>query len=116
MGHGLIKDRRPWTLRALRFMLSCTRTTSARKQKRYWREPLTKSVAVLNIGMLECINSEDDINVCQDLRPKSMCDAARAPLSDDRLNNDSLDTADSLFGLVTGHPGRRTNDARKRIG
>ena len=99
MGHGLIRDRRPWSLRALRFLYSCTRTTSARKQKRYWREPLTKSVAVLNIGMLECINSEDDNDVSQELLPKSICDVARAPLSDGRLNNDSLDTADSLLDL-----------------
>ena len=66
--------------------------------------------------MLECINSEDDTDVSQELLPKSICDVARDLLSDGRLNNDSLDTADSLVGLVTGHPGRRTNDARKRIG
>ena len=33
--------------------------TSARNQKRYWREPLADNVSVLDIGMSELVDSDD---------------------------------------------------------
>ena len=34
-------------------------STPARKQKRYWREPLPDNVSVLDIGMSELVVSDD---------------------------------------------------------
>ena len=33
--------------------------TSARNQKRYWRDPLADNVSVLDIGMSELVDSDD---------------------------------------------------------
>ena len=56
--------------------------TSARNQKRYWREPLADNVSELDIGMSELVDSDDvkDISI----EKSSICDseATQTPLSD----------------------------------
>ena len=56
--------------------------TFARQQKRYWREPLTVSVIVLDIGMSELIDSDVNDN----------CETARTPLSCTCCYKEPLDT------------------------
>ena len=62
--------------------------TSAKNQKRYWCEPLSDNVSVLDIEMSELVDSDDvkDMSIDQ----SSICDseAARTPLSDIRCEID----------------------------
>ena len=91
-------------------------STSARNQKRYWREPLADNVSVLDIGMSELVDSDDvkDMSIEQ----SSICDseAARTRLSDSRcrinvLNSESIvDQASSHRGL---NPSYERGVARK---
>ena len=69
LGMAWIERHEPWIDWRSK-TLSATRTapsgdlenhepTSARNQKRYWRESLAENVSVLNIGMSELVDSED---------------------------------------------------------
>uniref|UniRef100_A0AAV1VB72 Uncharacterized protein n=1 Tax=Peronospora matthiolae TaxID=2874970 RepID=A0AAV1VB72_9STRA len=69
--------------------------TFARQQKRYWREPLTEDVNVLDIGMSELSNS-NVTNTSFELSSSS--ETARTPLSVTRCDNESLH-AESMVGL-----------------
>ena len=77
--------------------------TFAKKQKRYWREPLTESVSVLDIGVSELLDplvNENSVEPCSETRSE----VARTPLSDTRSDNESLN-AESIVGLEPGHQG-----------
>ena len=79
----------------------CTRTspngaleshipTSARNQKRYWRDPLAENASVADIGMSELVDLDDVKDISKD--QSSICDneAARTLLSDSRCENNAL--------------------------
>ncbi|CAI5704679.1 unnamed protein product [Peronospora farinosa] len=59
--------------------------TFARKQKCYWREPLTDSVNVLDIGVSELINSDVNNNSVEQ-SSMTLSGTARTPLSDTHSN------------------------------
>ena len=95
LGMAWLERHEPWidwrskTLGATRNVssdLGSHEPTFARQQKRYWREPLTESVSVLDIGVSELVDSDVSNN----------SETARTPLSgtsfDDKpLNADSID-------------------------
>ena len=66
--------------------LESHKPTFARQQKRYWREPLTDSISVLDIGMSELVDS--DVN--------DISETARTPLSGTHLHNEPL-VVDSMM-------------------
>uniref|UniRef100_H3H760 Reverse transcriptase domain-containing protein n=1 Tax=Phytophthora ramorum TaxID=164328 RepID=H3H760_PHYRM len=72
--------------------------TSARKQKRYWREHWTETVNVLDIGVSELIDTHDVV----DKSPEgAVRGAARNPLSGTRCDNESsLQAADGMVGMA----------------
>ena len=78
--------------------------TSARNQKRYWREPLAENVSVLDIGMSDLVDSDDvkDMSIEQ----SSTCDgeAARTPLSDSRCESNVLN-AESIVDYASSNRG-----------
>ena len=59
--------------------------TTASKQKRYWRDPLTESVSVLNINMSELVDSDDFNNISCEIRSLTVCESAHIPSGDIRL-------------------------------
>ncbi|CAI5713542.1 unnamed protein product [Peronospora farinosa] len=69
--------------------------TFARKQKCYWREPLTDSVSVLDIGVSEFLNSDVNINSVEQssVTPSG---TARTPLSDTQSNIETLDVGNDI--------------------
>ena len=85
--------------------------TSARNQKRYWREPLADNVSELDIGMSELVDSGDvkDMSIEQ----SSICDskAARTPLSDSRCESNVLN-AESTVDQASSHRGLNPSDER----
>uniref|UniRef100_H3GPY2 Integrase catalytic domain-containing protein n=1 Tax=Phytophthora ramorum TaxID=164328 RepID=H3GPY2_PHYRM len=91
--------------------LASHKPTSARKQKRYWREHWTETVNVLDIGVSELIDTHDVI----DKSPEgAVSGAARNPLSGTRYDNEpSLQAADGMVGSKPRHRGRSPDDARE---
>ena len=87
--------------------------TSAKNQKRYWCEPLSDNVSVLDIEMSELVDSDD----VKDMRieKSSICDreAARTPLSDSRCESSVLN-AETLLSKCRGlNPSDERGVARK---
>ena len=75
--------------------------TFAKKQKRYWREPLTESVSVLDIGVSELLDphvNENSVEPCSETHSE----VARTSLSDTRNDNESLN-AESIVGIGPGN-------------
>ena len=111
LGMAWLERHEPWidwrskTLGATRNVpseaLASHEPTFARQQKRYWREPLTESVSVLDIGVSELMNSD----------VKDICETARTPLSDTHCDCESLN-AESIVGLGPSHQGCIPSDAR----
>ena len=64
--------------------------TSARKQKRFWREKRTESVSVLDIGMSELVDSDDVQNISREPRSLTFCGTAHIPSSNTHCDNESL--------------------------
>ena len=85
--------------------------TSARKQKRYWREPLTESVSVLDIGMSELVESDDVKDISREQGSWTVSETARTPLSDTRCDSESLN-AESIVGQRPNHQGLCPADER----
>ena len=83
--------------------------TSARRQKRYWREPLPDLVSVLDIGMSELHDSNIVHDISPELSSSTVCETARTPLSDNHCDNESLN-AESIVGLEPRHPGLSPSD------
>ena len=84
--------------------------TSARNQKRYWREPLADNVSVLDTRMSELVDSDDvkDISIEQ----SSICDsaAARTPLSDSRCESNILNAESIVDQQASSHRGLNPSD------
>ena len=59
--------------------------TSARNQKRNWRELLAENVSVLDIGMSELVDSYDVKDMSMEQSSLFDSETARTPLSDSRL-------------------------------
>ena len=85
--------------------------TSARKQKRYWCEPLTESVSVLDIGMSELVESDDVKDISREQGSLTVSETARTPLSDTRCDSESLN-AESIVGQRLSHQGLCPADER----
>ena len=120
LGMAWLERHEPWidwrskTLGATRIVsdeaLESHEPTFAKKQKRYWREPLTESVSVLDIGVSELLDplvNENSVEPCSETHSE----VARTPLSDTRSDNESLN-AESIVGLEPGHQGLDPSDAR----
>ena len=120
LGMAWLERHEPWidwrskTLGATRIVsdeaLESHEPTFAKKQKRYWREPLTESASVLDIGVSELLDplvNENSVEPCSETRSE----VARTPLSDTRSDNESLN-AESIVGLEPGHQGLDPSDAR----
>ena len=82
--------------------------TSARKQKRYWREPRPDMVSVLDIGMSE-LHDSNVVDVSLEQSSSTVCETARTSLSDIHSENESLN-AKSIVGLEPRHPGLNPDD------
>ena len=105
-------DRRSKTLGATRNVFSealeIHEPTFARQQKRYWREPLTEDVNVLDIGMSELFNSNvDDINI--ERSSSNAFGESYTPLSDTRCDTESLHAA-GMVGLGPRHQECNSSD------
>ncbi|KAL4144483.1 hypothetical protein PRNP1_013614 [Phytophthora ramorum] len=119
LGMAWLERHEPWvdwrskTLGATRLppgeALASHEPTSARKQKRYWREHWTETVNVLDIGVSELIDTHDVV----DKSPEgAVRGAARNPLSGTRCDNEpSLQATDGMVGHEPRHPGPSPNDA-----
>uniref|UniRef100_A0AAV1T3C0 Uncharacterized protein n=1 Tax=Peronospora matthiolae TaxID=2874970 RepID=A0AAV1T3C0_9STRA len=83
-------------------------STFARQQKRYWREPLTEDVNVLDIGQSELSNS-NVTNMSIEPSSSKTSETARTPLSGTRCDNESLH-AESMVGLGPSDQGRDSFD------
>ena len=99
------------TCTVLRGALESHEPTSASKQKRYWREPLTDSVSVLDIGMSELVESDDVKDISREQGSWTVSETARTPLSDTRCDNESLN-AGSIVGQRSSHQGLCPADGR----
>ena len=112
--HELWIDWRSKTLGATRTApseaLECHEPTSARKQKRYWREPRPDMVSVLDIGMSELYDS-NVVDLSLEQGSSTVCGTARTPLSDTHSGNESLN-AESIVGIEPKHPGSDPVDVR----
>ena len=86
--------------------------TFASNQQRFWREPLTEVVNVLEIGMSELIHSHNVKDISREQSSKTVCDTARTPLSDTCCDNDSLD-AKRIVGFEPSHHKQSSHDARE---
>ena len=99
------------TRTAPRGALESHEPTSARNQKRYWRESLAENVSVLNIGMSELVDSDDvkDVSIEQ----SSICDseAARTPISDSLCESNVLN-AESIPDQASSHRGLNPSNDR----
>ncbi|CAI5730843.1 unnamed protein product [Peronospora farinosa] len=73
--------------------------TFARKQKCYWREPLTDSVSVLDIGVSELINSDVNNNSVEQ-SSMTLSGTARIPLSDTQSNIETLDVGNDIGSRI----------------
>jgi hypothetical protein len=82
--------------------------TFARQQKRYWREPLTEDVNVLDIGITELMYSNVN-DICPEQVSVTISGTARTPLSDTHCDNESLH-AESMVGLGPSHQGFNPSD------
>ena len=121
LGMAWLERHEPWidwrskTLGATRNVpsgaLESHEPTSARKQKRYWREPLTESVSVLDIGMSELLESDNVKDMSRERSSLTVSETARTPLSDTHCDRESLN-AECIVGNVPRHPGLGPNDAR----
>ena len=107
-------DWRSKTLNATRIVsdkaLESHELTFAKKQKRYWRELLTESVSVLDIGVSELIDphvNENSVEQCSETRSE----ATRTPLCDTRSVNVSLNAA-SIVGLEPVRQGLKPSNVR----
>ena len=118
LGMAWLERHEPWidwrskTLGATRNVpseaLDSHEPTFARQQKRYWREPLTEDVNVLDIGMSELSNSNvDDINI--ERSSSNAFKESYTPLSDTRCDTESLH-ASSMVGLVPKHQECNSSD------
>ena len=81
--------------------LESNETTFARQKKRYWRELLTESVSVLDIGMSALIDSDFNEN----------SETTRTPLSGTSMYNNPL-YADSIGDPASSHVGYDPFDIR----
>ncbi|GMF59225.1 unnamed protein product [Phytophthora fragariaefolia] len=92
--HEPWNDWRSKTLGATHFSpsgaLASHQPTSARKQKRFWREHWTESVNVLDIGMSEMMDTESVVDKCPEQRSWAERGAAHSPLSNARGEAASL--------------------------
>lgn len=121
LGMAWLERHEPWidwrskTLGATRIVsseaLESHEPTFARKQKRYWREPLTESVSVLDIGVSELIDpSVNESSVERGSETHS--ETAYTPLSVGGCNSASLN-AESIVGFEPGHQGLNPSDERE---
>ena len=144
LGMAWLERHEPWidwrskTLGATRNVpseaLASHEPTFARQQKRYWREPLTESASVLDIGVSELtdphvnvicgtaltplsgtrqedkpLNAKSIVGLGPDHHLCDVCATARTPSSDCRKCYESLN-AQSIVGLGPEHQGAGPND------
>ena len=118
LGMAWLERHEPWidwrskTLGATRNVpseaLESHEPTFARRQKRYWREPLTEDVNVLDIGMSELVNS--NVNDTKIERSSfTVCEGSHTPLSDTRCDTESLHAA-GMVGLGPKHQEYNSSD------
>ena len=118
LGMAWLERHEPWidwrskTLGATRNVpsevLESHEPTFARQQKRYWREPLTEDVNVLDIGITELMYSNVN-DICPEQVSVTISGTARTPLSDTHCDNESLH-AESMVGLGPSHQGFNPSD------
>lgn len=122
LGMAWLERHEPWidwrskTLGATRLppdgALASHEPTSARKQKRYWREHWTESVNVLEIGMSELLDTEGVLDASPEHCSQTKRGVAREPLSDTRCDNEeTLHVKEDMIGSKPRHLGPGPNDA-----
>ena len=109
LGMAWLERHEPWidwrskTLGATRIVsdeaLESHEPTFARKQKCYWREPLTDSVNVLDIGVSELINSDVNNNSVEQ-SSMTLSGTARIPLRDTQSNIETLDVGNDIGSRI----------------
>ncbi|GMF58289.1 unnamed protein product [Phytophthora fragariaefolia] len=116
LGMAWLERHEPWidwrskTLGATHFSpsgaLASHEPTSARKQKRFWREHWTETVNVLDIGMSEMMDTESVVDMSPEQSSWAERGAAHNPLSNARGEAASLHAHAGMVGVMPKTQGR----------
>ncbi|GMF59962.1 unnamed protein product [Phytophthora fragariaefolia] len=121
LGMAWLERHKPWldwrskTLGATHFSpsgaLARQESTSARKQKRFWRELWTETVNVLDIGMSETMDTESVVDKSREQSSWAERGAAHNQLSDACGEAASLHAHEGMVGSEPRHQVCEPNDA-----